>query len=90
MHDAQPVPIGSKYGVRQRLSQSSWTLEQPLLLGVLSNPLSGGNRKGLKRVKKLLAKYPQVLHREVCTPVEVAEALKKSGEWRPEGGGPAQ
>jgi len=50
--------------------------EHRLPLGLISNPLSGGNRKGLQPVRKLLADYPQVLHREVCTPEQVVDALK--------------
>jgi hypothetical protein len=46
-----------------------------LRVGVLSNPLSGGNRKGMADVRTLLAGQPQVNHREVQTPTDVAAAL---------------
>jgi len=49
--------------------------DKPLRVGVLNNPLSGANRKGLKTVLKVLASYPQVSHREVQTPADVASAL---------------
>jgi hypothetical protein len=44
-------------------------------LGVLNNPRSGGNRKGLGAVRKILAASPEVCHREVLTPADVASAL---------------
>lgn len=49
--------------------------DKPLRVGVLTNPLSGANRKGLKTVRKVLAAYPQVFHRDVQTPADVASAL---------------
>jgi diacylglycerol kinase (ATP) len=42
---------------------------------VLSNPLSGGNRKGLRPIKELLSSYPHVLHREVHTLADVLSAM---------------
>ena len=49
--------------------------DKPLRVGVLTNPLSGANRKELKTVRKVLAAYPQVAHRDVQTPADVASAL---------------
>ena len=46
-----------------------------LRVGVLSNPRSGGNRRGGQGVRKVLAAWPEVLQREACTPEEVAKAL---------------
>jgi diacylglycerol kinase (ATP) len=46
-----------------------------MLPGVLSNPLSGGNRKGLKPIRALLACHPYVLHREVHTLEDVLSAM---------------
>lgn len=48
---------------------------QMLRIGMLSNPLSGGNRKGLEAIRKVLTGHPQVIHREVQTPANVASAL---------------
>jgi hypothetical protein len=42
---------------------------------MLSNPLSGGNRKGLEAIRKVLTGHPQVIHREVQTPANVRSAL---------------
>jgi diacylglycerol kinase (ATP) len=50
-----------------------------LRLGVISNPLSGGNRKGLEAVRNLLTGQPQVTHRQGQTPAEVASALTEFG-----------
>jgi len=44
-------------------------------LGVLSNPFSGGNRRGLAPVRQILARYPGTYHREVKTSPDVASAL---------------
>jgi hypothetical protein len=46
-----------------------------LRVGVLSNPRSGGNRKGGKGVRKILAQRPGVMQREASTPAEVTESL---------------
>ncbi|MCU0561185.1 MAG: acylglycerol kinase family protein [Desulfobacterales bacterium] len=51
---------------------------RPRRLGVISNPLSGANRRGgLAEVRRLLARAPGVLHREVGTAAEVASALRE-------------
>jgi hypothetical protein len=47
----------------------------PLRVGVLNNPRSGGKRRDLGAVRKVLAAYPQVSQREVLTPADVAAAL---------------
>jgi diacylglycerol kinase family enzyme len=44
-------------------------------IGVLSNPLSGGNKRGLDSIKKLLKNRPEVLHREARNPAEVNATL---------------
>lgn len=44
-------------------------------LGILINPLSGGNRSGMETVRKDLESHPRVLHREVRTPSEVMSVL---------------
>jgi diacylglycerol kinase (ATP) len=46
-----------------------------LHVGVLSNPLSGGNRKGLDGIKGILAGHSHASHCEVQTPSEVVSAL---------------
>ena len=56
-------------------SPSVFAAAEPLRVGVLNNPRSGGNRRGLGAVREVLAAYPQVSHREVLTPVDVASAL---------------
>lgn len=45
-------------------------------IGMLNNPLSGGNRKGLHKICKTAASMlPEVLQREVQTPADVAASL---------------
>ena len=58
-----------------RFSPNTMAAGETLRVGVLNNPLSGGNRKGLGQIKKVLAAHQQVLHREVQTPADVASAL---------------
>jgi diacylglycerol kinase (ATP) len=56
-------------------SPNVFAATEPLRVGVLNNPRSGGNRRGLGAVRKVLAAHPQVSHREVLTPSDVAAAL---------------
>ena len=49
----------------------------PWRLGVISNPLSGSNkRRGLSAVRRFLSECPGILHREVRSAVEVAVVLR--------------
>ena len=47
----------------------------PARIGVLVNPLSGGNRKGLGAVRNAIAAYPRVRHCDVQTPRDVLAGL---------------
>ena len=49
--------------------------ERCLKVGVLTNPRSGGNKKGFKDTLDVLAKWPDVLHFEAFTPEDMTEAL---------------
>ncbi len=44
-------------------------------IGVLSNPLSGGNKNGLRPIEKLLAGRPEIQHQEARNPAEIDAAL---------------
>jgi hypothetical protein len=57
-------------------SLSTLAAGRMLRLGVLSNPQSGGNRKGLRSVRSALGAYPHVFHREAVTIADVASALE--------------
>jgi diacylglycerol kinase (ATP) len=46
-------------------------------IGVVINPLSGGNLKGLGDIRRIIDDYPQVVHCDVQTPYDVLTALKK-------------
>jgi hypothetical protein len=46
-----------------------------LRVGLLTNPHSGGNRNGLKALRSILAAHPEVRHRDVETPSDVAGTL---------------
>ena len=48
---------------------------QALKIGMISNPLSGGNRKGLQPVETMLAGYDLALHRHVVQPQDVQAAI---------------
>ncbi|MDX9786688.1 MAG: diacylglycerol kinase family protein [Desulfobacterales bacterium] len=49
----------------------------PLRAGVISNPSSGGNKKGLREVNKIISRHPQVLHLEATTVTDTLTALKE-------------
>ncbi len=44
-------------------------------VGVLTNPRSGGNKKGGRAIRELLAHWPEVLHRQATKPDEVQKVL---------------
>lgn len=44
-------------------------------IGLLNNPLSGGNRNGLEKIRQAAAAQPEVFQREVQTPSDVSETL---------------
>lgn len=48
---------------------------QSLKVGVLTNPRSGGNKKGGRAVARLLVNWPDVMHREAFEPDSIAKAL---------------
>ena len=56
-----------------------WNLGEATI-GVLSNPLSGGNKRGLDSIKKLLADRTEVLHHEARNPAEVDNVLAVFGQ----------
>ena len=49
-------------------------------LGVLNNPLSGGNRNGLDAIYNIQKEFPLVPHCEVRTPEEISSALSDFAE----------
>lgn len=51
-----------------------------LRVGVLTNPRSGGNKKGYGAILAVLAKHPEVLQREAVDPPGVAQALREFSE----------
>lgn len=59
----------------KQVGSVAWT--RPLRIGLLSNPSSLRNRRGLGAIRRILVRNPQVCHREVQTPTEVAEALSE-------------
>ena len=46
-------------------------------IGVVINPLSGGNRNGLGDIRRIIDDHPQVVHCDVQTPQEVLAALRE-------------
>ncbi len=64
---------------QQRLIWDYDNLMEPAI-GVLSNPLSGGNKHGLSSIKKLLADRPEILHYEARDPAEVDNVLVAFGK----------
>lgn len=58
--------------------------DRRLRTGLLNNPLSGRNRRGLNAVHRLLAEHPWVRHYPVRNPAEVAAALEELAPQEPE------
>ena len=52
-----------------------YTHGRSLRVGVLSNPRSGGNKRGGKGIRDVLAKWPDVIQRDAFTQEGVAKAL---------------
>lgn len=70
--NAPDTETGTSYGSLQHFLQAN----RAVRIGMLNNPLSGGNRKGLQKIRKAAAAaYPQVFQREVQTPTDVTETL---------------
>jgi len=64
---ARPQPVDA--------ADLPWPGGRPSRIGVLSNPLSGGNRDGLGRIHQVVRRHPDVVHLEACQPEEVNAAL---------------
>lgn len=60
---------------RGRVRVTAWG-RRALRVGLLNNPLSGGNRRGLGPVRRVQAEHPWMPEREVRTPAEVRAALE--------------
>ena len=56
--------------------ESPWPDGQPSRIGVISNPLSGGNQNGLGPIHQVIRRHPEVAHLEARTPEEVFSVLK--------------
>jgi hypothetical protein len=66
------TPFGKSYGSLQHFLQ----VNRAVRIGMLNNPLSGGNRNGLQKIRNAAAAVrPEVLQREVQTPSDVATAI---------------
>jgi diacylglycerol kinase (ATP) len=52
-----------------------FTTGQEISIGMITNPHSGGNRKGIGEVRRFLAQNPGIHHAEVVTPGEVNGVL---------------
>ena len=59
-----------------RMSTDIKKFDKPPKIGVLINPLSGGNRNGLGGIRSLIGQFPRVIHCDVQTPEDVLEALE--------------
>lgn len=54
----------------------SWRPRKALRVGVVSNPLSGGNRRGLGAIRRIVGTDPQRIHLEADSPERVQHALE--------------
>ncbi len=66
--------------VQETASADSHTLlaaDRPLRVGILTNPLSGKNRRGhYVKTRKLVMDYPHAINRDVQTPAQIQAALR--------------
>ena len=70
--NAPDKKTGTSYGSLQHFLQ----VNRAVRIGMLNNPLSGGNRNGLQKIRQAAAAaHPEVLQREVQTPTDVKETL---------------
>ena len=70
--NAPYTKTGASYESLQHFLQNNRVVR----IGMLNNPLSGGNRYGLQKIRRATtAAHPQVLQRETQTPADVKEAL---------------
>jgi diacylglycerol kinase (ATP) len=70
--NAADAENATSYGSLQHFLQVNRTVR----IGMLNNPLSGGNRKGLQKIRKAAAaSHPEVFQREVQTPTDVTGTL---------------
>ena len=56
--------------------ESPWPNGRPSRIGVISNPLSGGNQNGLGPIHQVIRRHPEVVHLEASTPEEVFSVLE--------------
>ena len=54
----------------------SWRPRKALRVGVVSNPLSGGNRRGLGAIRRIVGADPRRIHLEADCPERVQHALE--------------
>ena len=57
------------------LSREEAGARKTLTLGMISNPRSGGNKRGFAKIGAFLIANPQISHREAITPHDLAQAL---------------
>ena len=70
--NAPAIKTGTSYGSLQDFLQ----INHAVRIGMLNNPLSGGNRDGLQKIRKAVtAAHPEVFQREVQTPTDVTGTL---------------
>jgi hypothetical protein len=70
--NAPDTETGTSYGSLQHFLQ----VNRAVRIGMLNNPLSGGNRNGLQKIREAAAAaHPEVFQREVQTPTDVTETL---------------
>jgi hypothetical protein len=63
---------GTSYGSLKHFLRDN----RAVRIGMLNNPLSGGNRSGLQKIREAAAAaHPEILQREVQTPQDVTETL---------------
>jgi diacylglycerol kinase (ATP) len=67
----------NQYGQNPLPAADFYNMGCCLRVGVLTNPLSGGNKKGTGAVHDVLAKWPDTLHLEAYEPESITKALSR-------------
>lgn len=68
-------PIATAAGVHTGHATALLPAAGNVKVGMLTNPFSGGNRKGLGAAAEALAQHPEVCHREIQNPSDVRAVL---------------
>lgn len=74
------ILAGRRLSREKKLSPDSFMSGKTPRIGVLVNPLSGGNLSGLGKIREVIADFPLTFSRDVETPEDISAALADFAE----------